>query len=98
MLEVLALIVFSISVLPASILAFWHRREASAWLLLAGVVALVLVLTEQHALGARGIPPDYGSDYLFVIPLALGVFGVLTEAKGWPSLLERESSGGRDSS
>lgn len=87
-LEVLALIAFSVTVLPASILAFWHRREATAWLLLAGVAAAVLVLTEQHVLGARGIAPDYGSDYLFLIPLALGIFGMVTGSMGWPPLLD----------
>ncbi len=86
-LEVLALIVFSVSVLPASILAFWHRREAIAWLLLAGVAAAGLVLTEQHVLGGRGTAPDYGSDYLFAIPLALGIFGIATEWMGWPALV-----------
>jgi hypothetical protein len=96
-LEVLALIVFSVSVLPASILAFWHRREALAWLLLAGVAAAALVLTEQHALAARGIAPDYGSDYLFVLPLALGIFGIVTEWGGWPPLLERRAQGNRAS-
>ncbi|HTV82065.1 MAG TPA: hypothetical protein VME18_05400 [Acidobacteriaceae bacterium] len=93
MLEVLALIVFSVSVLPASILAFWHRRGATAWLLLSGVAAAALVLSEQHVLGARGIAPDYGSDYLFILPLALGAFGIFTEWKGWPPLLERSAPG-----
>lgn len=95
MLEALALIVFSVSVLPASILAFWRRREAAAWLLLAGVAAAVLVLTEQHVLAARGIARDYGSDYLFVLPLGLGIFGMLTEWKGWPRLLERRDRASR---
>jgi cation transport ATPase len=95
MLEVLALIVFSVSVLPASVLAFWHRREATAWLLLAGVAAAALVLTEQHVLAARGIRPDYGSDYLFAIPLALGVFGIFTGWLDWPRLVERHGRRGR---
>ncbi len=97
MLEVLALIVFSISVLPASVLAFWHRREAAAWLLLAGVATAVLVLTEQHVLALRGIAPDYGSDYLFVLPLGLGIFGMLTEWRGWPRLVERRGRAKRTS-
>lgn len=95
MLEVTALVVFSVSVLPASALAFWHRREATAWLLLAGVAAAALVLTEQHVLAARRIAPDYGSDYLFVFPLALGLFGLATEWMGWPRLLERGAGADR---
>ena len=94
-LEVLALIAFSVTVLPASILAFWHRRTATAWLLLTGVATMVLLLTEQHVLGARGIAPDYGSDYLFLIPLALGIFGMVTGWMGWPPLLDRTAQGKR---
>lgn len=89
MLEFPALIVFSVTVFPASVTAFWRRRLASAWLLAAGVLILAAVLAEQHALSAtRGIAPDYGSDYLFVFPLALGVFGIFTEWKRWPRLLQ----------
>lgn len=97
MLEVLALIGFSVTVLPASVLAFWRRRSASVWLLLIGVMAAALVITEQRALAGRSIAPDYGSDYLFLIPLALGVFGILTEWKGWPPLLDRTAPDGRSS-
>lgn len=90
MLEVLALIAFSVTVLPASVLAFWHRRAASLWLLLVGVATAALVITEQHSLAAmRGITPDYYSDYLFVGPLGLALFGIITEWKGWPPLLDR---------
>jgi hypothetical protein len=88
-LEVVALTVFCVSVLPASVLAFWHRRGATVWLLLTGLLTATLVLAEQHALGARGTAPDYGSDYLFVFPLALGLFGIFSEWKGWPPLLPR---------
>ena len=89
-LEVVALIAFSVTVLPASVLAFWHRRAASLWLLLVGVGTATLVIVEQHSLAAtRGIAPDYYSDYLFVGPLGLALFGILTEWKGWPRLLER---------
>jgi hypothetical protein len=89
-LEVVALIVFSVTVLPASVVAFWHRRTASLWLLLAGVATAVLVIAEQHALAAtRGIAPDFFSDYLFVGPLGLGLFGIVSEWKGWPPLLDR---------
>jgi len=90
MLEVVALIAFCITVLPASVLAFWHRRAASLWLLLVGLAAAALVIAEQHSLAsARGIAPDYYSDYLFVGPLGLALFGIITEWKGWPPLLDR---------
>ena len=90
MLEVLALIAFCITVLPASVLAFWHRRAASVWLLLVGMATAALVIAQQHSLAAtRGITPDYYSDYLFLGPLTLALFGIFTEWKGWPPLLER---------
>lgn len=89
LLELVALVVFSVTVLPASVTAFWHRRLASAWLLAVGVLILALVLAEQHTLSVtRGIAPDYGSDYLFVFPLVLAIFGIFTSWKGWPPLLE----------
>ncbi len=90
MLEVAALIAFSVTVLPASVLAFWHRRAASLWLLLVGLATAALVIAEQHALAAgRGIAPDLYSDYLFAGPLGLALFGIITEWKGWPPLLDR---------
>lgn len=97
-LEVAALVVFCVSVLPASVLAFWRRRGASVWLLLTGFATLALLLLEQHALAAtRHIVPDYGSDYLFVFPLALALFGFFCDWKGWPPLLERASNPARGS-
>lgn len=88
-LEVVALVAFSVTVLPASIVAFWHRRLASLWLLLAGLLAAAALLAEQHAFSvARTMTPDYASDYLFAVPLLLAIFGIFTEWKGWPPLLD----------
>jgi hypothetical protein len=89
-LEVIALVAFCVTVLPASITAFWHRRFASLWLLLIGLLAAAAILAEQHTLSiTRGIAPDYASDYLFIVPLGLAIFGIFTEWKRWPALLDR---------
>lgn len=90
LLEVLALVLYELTMLPASVLAFWHRRLAAVWLFLAGIAIAAGLLAEQHFLaGTKGIAPDYGSDYLFVVPLILGGFGLATELMRWPPLLER---------
>lgn len=88
-LEFLALVIFSLTVMSASVTAFWRRRLASVWQTAAGLFLLAIVVAEQHALSPRGIAPDYGSDYPFAIPLLLGVFGIFTNWKGWPPLIEK---------
>lgn len=95
-LEFIALVVFSLTVLPACVTAFWCRGVAAVWLLAAGVVIAAMLLAEQHALlAAHHMPPDYGSDYLFVFPLALGAFGIFTEWKRWPLLLDKPLKKGK---
>jgi hypothetical protein len=85
----LAQVINAATVLPASALAYWQRRVASIWLIVdaaMGIFARIehpLKGTENWALfGVLGVG----------IPLFLGVFGLVTEWTGWPSLLEKKKA------
>lgn len=74
----------------ASIGAFYGRRAASRALLSGGVILLFLaigghVFLQNHAHGLINLFLLFLSG---VVAISLGVFGGITEQKGWPSLRE----------
>lgn len=71
-----------------SIAAFYRRRRASLLLLMGGVVLLFAAIAGQHILqdDTRGI---LNLVLLFLsgsVAAALGLFGVITDARKWPAL------------
>ncbi|MBT9330979.1 hypothetical protein [Paracidobacterium acidisoli] len=90
--EVFALLVCALSVFPASTLAFWHRRVASLWLVVAGIVTAAGIVATWHQLSTvPGGDISYIANSLaFAFPLALGFFGLTTDLMGWPRLLPRK--------
>ena len=83
-------IVFAGGVLTfiASIAAFYQRRIASRFLLAGGVVLLVVAIGGQFVLplNTRGIPNLLLLFLSGAVAISLGLFGAITDRKGWPSL------------
>jgi hypothetical protein len=72
----------------ASIGAFYRRRLASRLLLAGGIVLLLSAVAGQVSMGdnTRG-PANLLLLFLAgLVAIALGVFGEITERKGWPAL------------
>ena len=87
-LEVFVVAAGGILSLAASIRAFYHRSHATVLLLAGGVVLLAVAICGQILIlhRASGIV----NLILLLLPgaiaVALGLFGKITERKGWPSL------------
>ncbi len=72
----------------ASIAAFYQRRIASRFLLAGGVLLLVAAIGGQFVLplNTRGIPNLLLLFLSGAAAVSLGLFGSITDRKGWPSL------------
>ncbi len=86
--EVLLIVCGGLLLFLASIRAFFDRRQASRILLLGGFVLLVAALLLPFIPAARtsGLDNRILTLSSSIIALALGCFGSLTQARGWPSL------------
>lgn len=77
-----------LTVLPASVLAYWQRKVA-AWWLIVDAAAIFFVALRY----APGGPVDRWQIFLLAaVPLFLGGFGLFAEMKGWPRLLDRKKA------
>lgn len=72
----------------ASIAAFYQRRIASRFLLAGGVLLLAFAIGGQFILpfNTRGIPNLLLLFLSGVVAISLGVFGAITDRRGWPTL------------
>jgi hypothetical protein len=72
----------------ASIAAFYQRRIASRFLVAGGVFLLVFAIGGQIVvpLNTRGIPNLVLLFLSGAVAISLGLFGAITDRKGWPSL------------
>ncbi|MGH9615541.1 MAG: hypothetical protein ACRD28_02285, partial [Acidobacteriaceae bacterium] len=77
----------------ASILAFYRRRVASRFLLAGGFVLLLFAFGGQYVfpLSTRGLPNLLLLFLSGAVAFSLGLFGAITDRKGWPSLRSRLS-------
>jgi hypothetical protein len=77
------------TVLPASVLAFWSRKVAAWWLVVDGVVLGCFAAMRY----IPGNPVGRWEFFLLAaVPLFLGGFGVFTDWKGWPRLVDRKKT------
>jgi len=84
-------VINSLTMLPASVLAFWRRRAACVWLSVNGVLlgaGLAEYLMRMHQFHAGMILQVAGP---IVYAILLDVF----ELQGWPPALNRRSAGAR---
>jgi hypothetical protein len=75
----------------SSILAFYRRRIASRFLLTGGFILLAFAICGQLILplNTHGIPNLLLLFLSSAVAIALGLFGAITDRKGWPSLRDR---------
>jgi len=89
-LEVIIVLIGGVTILTASVGAFYQRRVASVLLLTVGPL-LLLVATAGQMFPRENASGPLNILLLFLsgtFALALGVFGWMTERKGWPALRE----------
>ena len=79
------LLLICLSVMPASLLAFWFRSAAALWL---GITALA---SGVALLFGRLYVPDHGDTSLVfaVSSMVMGSFAALAELRRWPPALQR---------
>lgn len=87
-LEVCIILAGGLLTFAASVLAFYHRRIASRFLLAGGIFLLLLAGGGQviFPLSTRGIPNLLLLFLSGMVAISLGLFGAITDRKGWPSL------------
>ena len=84
-LDSVSVVVNCLSVFPACVLAFWHRRAACVWLAANGIlIALTTVsfIVETHRY-------DWGLILSVLFSIALAVCLVVIEIRRWPAALAR---------
>jgi hypothetical protein len=87
-LEVFIILAGGVLTFTASIAAFYQRRIASRFLLAGGIILLVFAIGGQIVLplSTRGIPNLLLLFLSGAVAVSLGLFGAITERKGWPTL------------
>jgi hypothetical protein len=85
-LDTLSVVVNCVSVFPACMLGFWHRRAACAWLVANGI--FIAATTTRYTLHSQQY--DWGLILGVLFSIALAVTLVVIEARGWPGALARE--------
>jgi hypothetical protein len=87
-LEVFIILTGGALTFTASIAAFFRRRTASRFLIAGGILLLVVAIGGQFIipLNTRGIPNLLLLFLSGAVAISLGIFGAVTEQKGWPPL------------
>ena len=87
-LEVFIILAGGVLTFVASIAAFYQRRIASRFLLAGGILLLVFAIGGQFVLplNTRGIPNLLLLFLSGAVAMSLGMFGAITDRKGWPAL------------
>lgn len=85
--DVSVVVLNSLTILPASILAFWHRRAASIWLAINALLLVVELLFLMHRVNRPALSVLIGIS----LPILLAVSLVYMEAKNWPNALNRHA-------
>jgi uncharacterized membrane protein YadS len=83
--DISVVVLNSLTILPASILAFWHRRAASIWLSLNALLLVLDLLSLIH----RENRPASSALVGILVPILLATFLSYMEVKNWPNALNR---------
>jgi len=81
---------------PTCLLALWKRRPAALILNVMAISWIAVFVQEHYIVATRGLPSSsflslFRMSELALLPLSLGLFGLLTTRAGWPRLLSRRS-------
>jgi hypothetical protein len=92
-LEVWAAVLNGLTIFPASLLAFWHRRVACIWLTINGAVVLISISifisrTREHPIPVSSLV-GVGVSVMFALLL------VLIEVGRWPDALKGHAHSGK---
>lgn len=85
-LDALSVVVNCLSVFPACVLGFWHRRAACAWLVASGI--FIAATTTRFTLHSQQY--DWGLILGVAFSIALAVCLVVMELRGWPGALAHD--------
>jgi hypothetical protein len=87
-LEVFIIFAGGVLTFIASVAAFYQRRIASQLLIAGGILLLFFAIGGQFILplNTRGIPNLLLLFLSGAVALSLGIFGAITDRKGWPTL------------
>jgi hypothetical protein len=87
-LEVFIILAGGALTLFGSVAAFFQRRIASRFLIAGGVLLLVVAVGGQWVLpfNTQGIPNLLLLFLSGAVAISLGIFGAITERRGWPRL------------
>ena len=87
-LEVFIILAGGALTFTASVAAFYQRRIASRFLIAGGILLLAFAIGGQfiQPLDTRGIPNLLLLFLAGAVAISLGVFGAVTDRKGWPTL------------
>ena len=87
-LEVFIILAGGVLTFIASIAAFYQRRIASRFLVAGGILLVAFAIGGQFILplNTRGIPNLLLLFLSGVVAISLGVFGAITDRRGWPTL------------
>jgi uncharacterized membrane protein len=84
-LDIWAVVVNSLTIFPACVLAFWHRRPACVWL----TINAGLVVTSMTFYVLRTHQYRLGSIIGTMVSVLLAVLLDLAEVRRWPGALDR---------
>jgi uncharacterized membrane protein len=86
-LDIWAVVVNSLTIFPACVLAFWHRRLACVWL----TINAGLVVTSMTFYVLRTHQYRVGSIVGTMVSVLLAVLLDLAEVRRWPGALDRSN-------
>ncbi len=86
LLDTLAVVINCLTVGPASLLAFWHRRAACVWLVADGT--FIAATTTRFTLRAHTY--DWPLILGVLLSIALAICLLVMEARRWPGALARD--------
>ena len=82
--DVLTAVCNGLTILPACVLAFWHRRMASIWLTVNGAMIMIAVLSSARPIRAY----DPGEIIGILVPVLIAICLDFIEARRWPGALD----------